>query len=401
MPTQESHSRRAVNEGSSASSTLWGFVLALLTFLLVVICVTSIQLISREAGNTELPDQPPSDAEGDVADPSGPSEPSSETPEDPSVPDAPSVPSTPDGGEDKEPSAPDLVPQPKSYLMSKTEGTVEIPQHMGENGAGIFSSKAVFVDLSTCTILAGKGTDEQMYPASMTKVMTLLVACEALEPSDYAAQVTMTAEVISQMQAEGASGFGFSAGDVVTVRDLLYAIALESDGAASIELAKYVAGTHEDFVHMMNAKASALGLMNTRFTNATGLHDPNHYTTCREMASIMAAAMENAEVGTLLGKDTYVTSRLKDGVPQRITFFSTYYIDVVERGSGSYYDVAQVDRGARVIAAKTGLTDEAGKCLVSCIRSSAGKLYIAVTAGASNSGEYCADLLYMYQDHAR
>ncbi len=404
MPTQEPHSRRVVSEESPSSTTLWGFVLALLTFLLVVICITSIRLISREAENTELPDLPPSSAEQDP--PTDGTDPSAPSTEQPDLPTEPSEPSNGDGGEQNaEPSVPDMSRPPKSYLMSKTAATVELVAREGDANVGVYSSHAVFVDLSDFTILAGRGADDQMYPASMTKVMTLLVACENLEPSDYGASVTMSAEVISEMQRQGASNFGFSAGDTVTVRDLLYAIALESDGAASIELAKYIAGSHEGFVQMMNAKATALGLMNTRFTNVTGLHDPNHYTTCREMASIMAAAMDNAEVSTLLGEDTYVTSRVtgeaSQRFTQRITFYNTYYIDVVERGTGEFFALSQVDSGARVIGAKTGSTDEAGKCLVSCVRSSTGKLYVAVTTGASNSGAYCADLLYMYQSYAK
>jgi D-alanyl-D-alanine carboxypeptidase (penicillin-binding protein 5/6) len=408
MPTQEPHSRLVVNEESSSSTTLWGFVLALLTFLLVVICVTSIRLISREAENTELPDMPPKqDAEDPSHEGKTPSTPSTDTPAQPDAPTEPTTPSTPnvpDGGDEQAPttpSTPDPVAPSKSYLMSQTAQTVEMPAREGDAREGVFSTNAVIVDVSSGTILAGRATDAQMYPASMTKVMTLLVACEALKPSDYNASVTMSAEVIAHMQAEQASGFGFSAGDVVTVRDLLYAIALESDGAASIELATFVAGSPESFVQMMNAKAAALGLMNTHFTNVTGLHDPNHYTTCREMASMMVAAMDNAQVSVLLGEDTYVTSRLKNGAPQRITFFNTYYVDVMENGGGDYYNLQQIDAGARVIGAKTGSTPEAGKCLVTCVRSSSGNVYVTVTAGATNSAGYCADLLYMYQTYAR
>ena len=398
MPTQEPHSRLVVNEESSSSTTLWGFVLALLTFLLVVICVTSIRLISKEAENTELPDLPPNqDVEDSSPEGDTPSDPTADTP---MTSDTPTVPSTPNSGNEQAqtptvPSTPDMSVPPKSYLMSQTAATVEIDAREGDAREGVYSTNAVIVDVSSGNILAGRATDDQMYPGSMSKVMTLLVACEALEPSDYEAKVTMSAEVISQMQAAGASGFGFSAGDIVTVRDLLYAVALESDGAAAIELAAYVAGSHESFVQMMNAKAAALGLMNTHFTNVTGLHDPNHYTTCREMASMMVAAMDNARVSELLSEDTYVTSRITGGVSQRITFFSTYYVDVMERGGGDYYSLGQIDAGARVLGAKTGTTDEAGKCLVACVRSSSGNVYVTVTAGATTALAYCGDLFYM------
>ncbi len=391
---QQSQSHHHISpDDPSPKNMLWGLIFALLTFLLVVICVTSINLIGKEV--PEPPEAPltPNDPIQTGDDPSGPAENKSPTGAD----DSAALPKTdPD-------SASDDTLNP-SYLLYTVSGvTEEMISRTQNSEAGVYSSNAIIADASSNTILAGYNADERIYPASMTKVMTLLVACEHLSESDYDAKVTMSGNIISEMERQNASGFGFQAGDVVTVRDLLYAVALESDCAAAIQLAEYVAGSHDAFVRMMNEKCDALELMNTHFTNATGLHGNDHYTTCREMASIMAAAVANPQVLTFLSEDVYVTYiyRTVDNVPNtrlRVTFNSTYFVDVMKNGPGNFY---MLPDGAHVIAAKTGSTDEAGKCLVTCVRSSTGKNYVIVTAGAGNPTLYCIDLKYIYMTYSK
>lgn len=394
---QQPHSpRRSSDDDASSKRLLWGFVFALLTFLIVVIAVTTINLFSN---GQEIPE-----------DSGGYSNPTSEQqPDDPDMPsDQPSTPGaeqTPSAGDrPTEPSVPMQPTEPeKSYLMYEVSGVTQaIPDYDMIALTGVNAPNTVVVDPASGTILAAREADKLIYPASMTKVMTLLIACEHLTENDYDKTVTLSADIVAEMQRQGASGFGFAGGDVVTVRDLLYAIALESDGAASLQLANYVAGSHEAFVRLMNEKCAALGLKQTAFVNVTGLHDAGHYTTCREMASIMAAALDNATVAMLLGEDSYVTRithRGAEGV--RVTFYSTYYMDVMSpdfNGVGAFY---ALPNGARVVAAKTGTTPEAGHCLVSCIRTALGKQYIIVSAGAKNASAYCEDLLYIHQTYAK
>lgn len=124
----------------------------------------------------------------------------------------------------------------------------------------------------------------------MTKVMTLLVAAENLPDLDAA--FTMTQAIIDPLYLAGASMAGFVNGETVTMRDLLYGAVVPSGAEATEALAQAVAGSEEAFVAMMNEKAAALGLTNTHFMNTSGLHDENHYSTVREIALILQAALE-------------------------------------------------------------------------------------------------------------
>lgn len=384
----QQHPRR-----SSEQTLLWGFMITLLTFLMVVIVVTTIGLLDGNAPTT------PSPTPGGVNDtPAVEPDTPTDRPSDPPAqqPEQTDPPREPSGGTADTPTEPAT-----SYLMYEKSGqTQTIPSYDGLSGLGAFSAHAVVVDVTERTVLASKGADEVIYPASMTKVMTLLVACEHLAESDYDTPVTVSAHIVQEMQRRNASGFGFAAGDVLTVKDLLYAIALESDGVASMQIAEYVAGSQQAFVDLMNQRCAAMGLTQTHFVNATGLHDAGHYTTCREMASIMAAAMDVPLLRQLLSGRSYVTYITHRGTPNlRVTFYSTYYMRVMSpdfKGEGAFYSLPA---GASVIAAKTGLTDEAGNCLVSCIRSDSGRVFVAVTAGATNITAYCADLLYLYQTY--
>jgi D-alanyl-D-alanine carboxypeptidase (penicillin-binding protein 5/6) len=284
-----------------------------------------------------------------------------------------------------------------SYIMDKT-GAVAINKKT-DGDVGIYSKYAILVDLDTNKIVAERNCDETIYPASMTKVMTLLVACEQLQQEDMNRYVTMSADVIADMNLQGASmwrdnaGNTWTGGEELRVIDLLYAVALESDCAASIQLAVYVAGSHEAFVQMMNDKVAELGLLATHFVNATGLHDNNHYTTSREMASIMAAAMDNEQVKTLLSSERWnFSTNIRSG-----RFYSTYFVDLYNyMGKLPFFP----DNG-KIVAAKTGLTDEAGYCLATYMESASGGRYVVITAKASSQLLYVEDYRYIYGKYAK
>jgi D-alanyl-D-alanine carboxypeptidase (penicillin-binding protein 5/6) len=156
----------------------------------------------------------------------------------------------------------------------------------------------VLVDITDNKAIAGRNADTRIYPASMTKVMTLLVACEnAKDPNKL---LTLTDEMVEKYnKVKGSDAKGpslelvWKVGYQVSVEDALHMVIYGSDTYACWLLADYIAGSEEQFVELMNAKAVELGLTNTHYANATGLFDENHYTTCREMAAVMAAAMNN------------------------------------------------------------------------------------------------------------
>ena len=144
------------------------------------------------------------------------------------------------------------------------------------------SEYVYLMDADSGQVLVNKNGDEKMFPASLTKIMTEILAIENLPDLD--AQVTITSQMLSGLAEANASVAGFSAGDQPTVRDLLYGCALPSGADAVNALCYTVAGSVSDFVAMMNAKAAELCMNATHFVNATGLHDENHYSSARDIA---------------------------------------------------------------------------------------------------------------------
>ncbi|MBR3350359.1 MAG: D-alanyl-D-alanine carboxypeptidase, partial [Solobacterium sp.] len=142
---------------------------------------------------------------------------------------------------------------------------------------GLGSDYIYVEDIESGQVLTEKNSEQKMYPASMTKMLTVIVALEHLNDMDEIIEITeqMTEGLIEQE----ASLAGFGAGDRVTVRDLLYGTALPSGADAANGLAFTVAGSIKNYVALMNEKAQEIGMANSHFANCTGLHEDDHYTT--------------------------------------------------------------------------------------------------------------------------
>ena len=253
------------------------------------------------------------------------------------------------------------------------------------------ANNIILVDLDNYQSIAEKGADAKIYPASMTKVMSLLVACENL--TTLGKSFVVTQDMVDYSYEVGGSGVGLKVGDKLTVQDLLYLTAYKSDTIAVIMLANYIAGDETSFVNMMNSKAAQLGLTNTRFANCTGLHDPNNYTTCREMAAIFAYALENPLCKELL------TSYQAYRAGEKYLIYSSWY-------SGRFSDNPRLNT-VTVSGGKTGYIDESGFCLVSyAIGRSSGKKYIQVSVGKPKGSGYVEklsveDIKYVYNNFAK
>ena len=217
----------------------------------------------------------------------------------------------------------------------------------------IDSGYGILIDLDTNTVIASKGGDEKIYPASMTKVMTLIVAYESIPDLDKTTY-TFGAEMLDELFRQNASVAGFLADETVTARDLLYGAILPSGGDATNALAELVAGSEEQFADLMNQKVKALGLKNTHFVTASGLHDDDHYSTCHDMAKILEYAVSKPEMKKILSTYRYTTSSTNKH-PNGITLTSTMF----SRMSGNEVDGLYVQGG------KTGYTIEAKNCLCS------------------------------------
>ena len=261
----------------------------------------------------------------------------------------------------------------------------------------IYSSHAALADISTGEIIASRKADEVIYPASMTKVMTLIVVVENL-PSEECLQdeITISDAVYSAMKAEGSSGIGMVTGEKMTVESLLYALMLKSDGIAACELARYVAGSEEDFVELMNQKAEKMGLSNTHFENPTGLHHPDHKTTAREIASIMAYAMNMKLCRKILLTQSFTAPCVgADGAKFNYNLYHNLMVTKFEE-----IPVNQ-PKLVKVAAGKTGFTNEARYCLVTYAESADGHGYVCVTAEGASYNACIADYITIYNTYAK
>lgn len=272
------------------------------------------------------------------------------------------------------------VKMPQVYEFAETEDTVGI---YSEN---VISEHAILIDESTDTVVAKKGAYDIISPASMTKVLTVLVAAEHITEGELDDPFTMTLEITDYAYVNDCSSVGFLDGEIVTVRDLFYGTILPSGGDAAVGLATYVAGSHEAFVELMNEKLEELGLADTaHFTNCVGLYDKEHYCSVYDMAIIMKAAMENELCGEFLSAKKYTTTPTEQH-PEGI-IISNWFLRRIE----------DKDTGGEVIGAKTGYVLQSGNCAVSYATCGASETpYICVTAGAHSSWRCIYDQVEIY-----
>ena len=271
----------------------------------------------------------------------------------------------------------DLFEKPVYFKKSATYQDMLSPE--------VLSPYVALADVNKNEIIAGKSYDTRIFPASMTKVMTLIVIVENLKSLDETFE--MTAEIIDPLARQQASRAGFEPGEVVSAKDMLYGLVLASGADCSVGLSELVCGSENGIVDLMNKKCKEMGLKNTHFMNTSGLHDENHYTTPLEMAMILKYAMSNETCAEILSTYQYTTAANEihpEGILLTSTMFSRMYGDEVNT--------------VKIISGKTGYTMEAGNCLVSYAERGQDK-YIAVTAGASNRWNVIFDDFYIYGNY--
>ena len=153
----------------------------------------------------------------------------------------------------------------------------------------VAAQSVLLKSMDTGAVIYEKNADEQIHPASTTKIMTLIVALENC--TDLEANV-MAKETFDDDLVAGSSGINIKEGEILSVSDLLYAVAVASANDAANVLAEHIAGSVQGFVDMMNTKAAAIGAENTHFVNTHGLTAENHYTTARDMSLMMEYGMK-------------------------------------------------------------------------------------------------------------
>ena len=243
------------------------------------------------------------------------------------------------------------------------------------------TSKAVYLEnLDTGLVLYEKNADQQMYPASLTKIMTAILVLENVKDLDQET-AAYPMWIQDMLYGTNASLGGLIVGEKLTIRQLLTSALVQSGNESAMILAGYVgSGGMADFmprditsfVEMMNDKAKALGCTGTHFTNPTGLHSDNHYSTARDMAIMAKYAMQNPVFASLV--KNYAVQLGQTNKHSDLWQYSTN--KMLLTSSPYYY--------APVVGIKTGSTDEAGRCVISQAEDD-GYRYFCVVMGAPST----------------
>lgn len=233
------------------------------------------------------------------------------------------------------------------------------------NALEINSNNAILYNLDNNEIIYKKNSDEKIKIASLTKIMTTIVAIENID--NIKDEVVITYDMLKGLIEQNASVVGFKVGDKVTYEDLLYGALLPSGADATNALAISICGNKEDFINLMNEKAKSLNLKNTYFTNTSGLDDNNNYSTVEDVAEILKYALSNETFKKVFSSRFYTTTN-------GIILTSTLEYNSIKYNIDTSY----------IKGAKTGTTDKAGLCLAS-VTSNNGINYLLVTAGANKN----------------
>ena len=271
------------------------------------------------------------------------------------------------------------TPKEVSTLKNQTNNTSAL-----EN---IYSENAIFINLDTNTLIFSKLADERIAPASLTKIMSAIIAVEYYD--HYTSVLSIEQSVLDAMLLENSSLAGFTVGEKLTIEDLLYGTLLSSGGEATLTLANDIAGDEDTFVELMNQKAKKLGLENTHFTNACGFDNANHYSTVKDISTLLTYCLENETFKKIFTTKHYTTTASKihpDGILLSSTMFDKIPDNPLSNGE--------------ILGGKTGYTEHAGLCLAS-IATVDNSSYIFVSTNASgnhNTTQYnISDAITAYQ----
>ncbi len=245
------------------------------------------------------------------------------------------------------------------------------------------SESAYLVSLDTDTVIYKKNETQKMYPASLTKIMTAILTLEKV--TDIDTVVTAPAYIYDELFGKNASTADIRKGENISVRELLYALLLPSACEAASILADYVGGGSVDnFVAMMNERATQLGATNTHFVNPHGLHDPNQYSTAYDMSLIMKHAISLPHFEEIASTPVYTMKASNVHAEER----TIVHTNKMNSKYSSYYE-------SYMGASKTGNTDESGRNLASVAEKNGFK-YMLITMGAPNkdaNGKYLDKML--------
>ena len=236
--------------------------------------------------------------------------------------------------------------------------------------------KGLLFSLSNHKVLYANGIYDKVYPASITKIMTAMLALQSGKLNDT---VTITQDNVTL--EDGSQVCGFVAGDQVTLDQLLHCLLVYSGNDAASAIAEYVGGSTENFVQMMNDYAAKLGCTGTHFSNPHGLQDENHYTTPYDIYLMLNEAFTYPEFTEITELPSYTVSYTgSDGTEKSTTLTATDHYLTGE---------ATAPKDVTILGGKTGTTEVAGNCLAILTQNAYGKTFVSIVMGAATK-----ELLY-------
>jgi|GEM_PF-173102 len=276
---------------------------------------------------------------------------------------------------------------------------------------GILSSAyMILIDADTGEIAATRDGDVTISPASMAKIMTVLTA--SMYVRNLTDTVTITEDIIRYVNENDCSAVGYEVGDAATIEDLFYGTIVASGADAALALAKYVAGSVDEFVVLMNYEAERMGIADTtHFTNPVGIYDEKLYSTPEDIATILYCALQSELCARVLSQKTSFMATSTDA-----EYLSIFNQDIEENGELYENDgigsipavgieinnwflrrIKEYDTNGTVVAAKTGYVSEAGCCAASALETNSGKRYVLVTAKGLTSWGVVYDHIAVYR----
>lgn len=249
-------------------------------------------------------------------------------------------------------SAPTSTPANAPAIYSAALDNPTFPKDTVDAQLSKLSADAWFmIDAATGRVLSSKNPDKKLYPASMTKMMTCILACESGRLS----------EIVTISSKAAATEYGHvRTGEKYVLRDLLYRVMLPSDNGAAAAVGEFLSNDSVSFASMMNKKAKSLGMKHTNFVNAHGLPDDNHYTTARDMMKLVKYCMRNKDFAEIVSnptRDIFTTSGKEIHLKNTNKLFGRY---------------------DGCIGVKTGTTRAAGGCLASAVVRDGIKIYLVI-----------------------
>lgn len=226
------------------------------------------------------------------------------------------------------------------------------------------------------TVIDALNPHKQIYPASMTKIITAIVVMDAINQGDISLQDTVVIQKKIEFNESNVLLLGLQPGDYITVDELLHGLLISSYNDCAVALARYVAGSVSAFVDLMNEKALELGATNSHFVNPHGLHDNNHYTTPYDLYLLFKCFLENDTLVSIEGNSEYTLKFYRDGELVEAKLTTT---------NGFLSDSFDMPAGYHITGWKTGTTEKAGNCIIlEFVKDDTDEKYICLVSNATD-----------------